>query len=501
MKAYAILDGGGVKGAALAGCLKAAEERGIEFMGYGGTSAGSIVAFLACLGFSGDELHRVMTQEIRFKDFLDDGGSALERLIQLPESIRKSRFKPLVLWKYRDLLKLLIDNFGLYKARQLQDFLLRSAKQKFTDFENNTDISFEELKQKGCPVLKVVVSNLGTRVPEVHSVQGGSEVGGSVIDAVRASMSYPFVFYPVRMHNRFLVDGGLSTNLPLFVFEEERRRDGFPVIAFDLIAPASSLPDPYRITHFCGDMMATALESADYLQQHLLQGIYHVRIPVPPNIGTLDFSLTREQCNMLYLSGHSATHTFFSNTVPEWAQIRNQVERLRALHVPPRLVSPILEAMAREFESRTAARSVRSHVMLPTANGKRVVTYQYGMDSDPDVDLELDMAAGCSGRAWTTRLPVFADLEEAKTTFASTWYMTREQQNKVRSDRQAMLSLPIFDLRGPQQASRVNQLAIIGTLSVDTSTRLEDTGWQGANVEFAVTRGRQWADIVSRVLK
>ena len=28
MKAYAILDGGGVKGAALAGCLLAAEERG-----------------------------------------------------------------------------------------------------------------------------------------------------------------------------------------------------------------------------------------------------------------------------------------------------------------------------------------------------------------------------------------------------------------------------------------------------------------------------------------
>ncbi len=35
MRAYAILDGGGVKGAALAGCLKAAEELGIEFAGYG----------------------------------------------------------------------------------------------------------------------------------------------------------------------------------------------------------------------------------------------------------------------------------------------------------------------------------------------------------------------------------------------------------------------------------------------------------------------------------
>lgn len=56
MKAYAILDGGGVKGAALAGALAAAEHNGIEFAGFGGTSAGAIVALLACVGYdpSGD---------------------------------------------------------------------------------------------------------------------------------------------------------------------------------------------------------------------------------------------------------------------------------------------------------------------------------------------------------------------------------------------------------------------------------------------------------------
>ena len=47
MKRYAILAGGGVKGVALAGCLAASQEKGIRFEGYGGTSAGSIVALLA----------------------------------------------------------------------------------------------------------------------------------------------------------------------------------------------------------------------------------------------------------------------------------------------------------------------------------------------------------------------------------------------------------------------------------------------------------------------
>ena len=59
MKAYAILDGGGVKGAALAGCLKAAEEQKIQFLGYGGTSAGSIIAFLAAVGYTGEEATKI----------------------------------------------------------------------------------------------------------------------------------------------------------------------------------------------------------------------------------------------------------------------------------------------------------------------------------------------------------------------------------------------------------------------------------------------------------
>lgn len=68
MQAYAILDGGGVKGAALAGCLKAASDFGIEFVGYGGTSAGSIVALLAAVGYTGDELRDLMIHDLKFGD-------------------------------------------------------------------------------------------------------------------------------------------------------------------------------------------------------------------------------------------------------------------------------------------------------------------------------------------------------------------------------------------------------------------------------------------------
>src|SRR5687767_12131661 len=77
MKAYAILDGGGVKGAALAGCLAAAEEQGVVFQGYGGTSAGSLVAVLAAVGYSGNELRDIVVNDLDMAALLDDRLSSL----------------------------------------------------------------------------------------------------------------------------------------------------------------------------------------------------------------------------------------------------------------------------------------------------------------------------------------------------------------------------------------------------------------------------------------
>ena len=57
MKAFGTFKGGGVKGLAHVGAYKAADEKGIEFIGVAGTSAGSIVAALIAVGFTPDELY------------------------------------------------------------------------------------------------------------------------------------------------------------------------------------------------------------------------------------------------------------------------------------------------------------------------------------------------------------------------------------------------------------------------------------------------------------
>lgn len=498
MKAYGIFDGGGVKAAALAGCLAACHDLGIKFVGFGGTSAGSIVAFLGALGCTRDELEAIAVRDLVFREFLDDSGTALNQLKALPDQCSSPAKTALAFWRNRHLLHRLSRDLGLYQANALRQFVLQIAGRKIPALRERPDISFHDLRECGCRPLKVMVSDLGTQQPRVYSGGGGADWNGSVLEAIRASISYPFVFQPVRRDNRYLVDGGLASNLPVFLFEEERRHDRVPVIAFDLVTRKTSREFRPGFRSFCGDMLSTALESGDVLLLGVLQNIYHVPVPIPEDIDALDFDLPEEKRRELFRLGSDETHQFFMTKLPQWGQVRTTVEALQALHAPPRQVVPILKAFAEDVERQTNAQSVRAHVMLPTIQNTRIIVYQYGMDDDPDMELELAMEAGCTGRTWVQRQPTFGDLQAVET---STWRMTREQMNRVRNDRKTVFSTPIFDTSRLVEVGRLEDLDMIGQLCIDTETPIRDTLWLSTQKEYLVQTSKVWADILSKIIR
>ena len=68
-----------MKGAALAGCLQSAIENEIDIQGYGGTSAGAIVALLANVGYSGTEIHNFLANEIHPLRLLENEGAEFKK--------------------------------------------------------------------------------------------------------------------------------------------------------------------------------------------------------------------------------------------------------------------------------------------------------------------------------------------------------------------------------------------------------------------------------------
>lgn len=542
LKAYAILDGGGVKAAALVGCLRAAHERGIRFEGYGGTSAGSLVAFLAAIGYTPDEMQRLIVGTDFDRTFLPDGGQALLEAreilsecgiacgtafsglttplkiagwAKLGRRLFKDRAAFLRLWT---LCQGLEERMGLYDGADLEGWITERCEERFPLLRGKKEITLNELAgQAGVRPLRIVASNLHTRAPAVFA-PFGKFGGSSITTALRASMSYPFVFRPVPFGEyQFMVDGGLSSNLPMFLFEDERRRSSLPIFAFDLVAAPGPRRTHYRMWHLLQDMLETALEGGEEIQRGILRDLYHIRVLVPEGIDTLDFNLSTEKRRMLELTGYSDTGSYLAQTFAQAAHARSEIERYYTIYARPELVRPVLRAIAAEFEALSLARQaayptaagagtqlpnpldrprIRVSIMLPTGRGTRRVVYQFGMDNDSDSDLEVHENAGVTGLAWRDGKGAGGEHSPDHTLWGR-WGLEREQESRVPHDRRAILAVPIRAFGYDQQ--KAQDLPMIGTLAIDSDWTLADCGWD-SDTEVG-NRLVPWADVLASLLR
>ncbi|MDD4713318.1 MAG: patatin-like phospholipase family protein [Bacteroidales bacterium] len=159
------LSGGGAKGFAHAGVIRALEERGIRPDVIAGTSAGSIVGALYADGNTPDEII----------DFFN-----------------KASFS-----KFASLAKM---NSGLFKI----DHFKKALKTKLKA------VNFEDLK-------------IPTYI-NATDMEHGKNVffnSGPLLDVVIASCSVPILFEPVKMDGIFYSDGGLICNFPVEVLRRQ----------------------------------------------------------------------------------------------------------------------------------------------------------------------------------------------------------------------------------------------------------------------------------------
>lgn len=192
MKIGLCLSGGGIKGAAHVGALKAFQEENIKFDYISGTSSGSIVATLYAAGFNADEIWELFQKYAKKIKYVD----------------RKNVLKGI--WGFIVKRKIIID--GLNSGEVIEKIVQVACKEK-------NIIKINDIK------MPLLIPSVNLKNGEVY-IFCSKKSRGNFLDkikyldditigrAVRASCSYPGIFSPCPYKNIELIDGGIRENIP-----------------------------------------------------------------------------------------------------------------------------------------------------------------------------------------------------------------------------------------------------------------------------------------------
>ena len=187
------LSGGGARGLAAIGILRAFEENGIRVVGVTGTSIGGIVGGLYACGYSPAEMDSIVTH-IRFSELFSNRPARTTMLLTQREA------------RERHLLSIRFDGFrpqipqGLTTGQEVSAIISRlTSRQVYL-----AGGDFEKLPIPFQTVCTDIVS--GDKV--IYR-------SGSMADAIRATVAFPLAFTGEEHGDRVLMDGGMVSPVPV----------------------------------------------------------------------------------------------------------------------------------------------------------------------------------------------------------------------------------------------------------------------------------------------
>ena len=200
------MSGGGAKGLYHIGVLEALEENGIPVDYVAGTSMGSIIAAMYAAGYSPAEMRTIVASGVVrewVSGRIDPSYTAYYRQIGSKPAFMSLR----------------LDLHGRKKLRMPTNLLSSTQiDMALTElFAPATAASAGDFDRLMVPFL-CVASDMNARGPVVFRA-------GDLSEAVRASMSIPLVFKPMKVDSMLLYDGGIYDNFPWRPLDEEFRPD------------------------------------------------------------------------------------------------------------------------------------------------------------------------------------------------------------------------------------------------------------------------------------
>lgn len=201
-----VLSGGGAKGLAHIGTLKALEENNIPIDYITGTSMGGIVGAMYSAGYSPSQIEKIALS---------------------------SDFQDWVSGKYKSDYSFYFQknniNSSILTAKLSADTSLRLSFR--SNLVNDIPLNFAllELFSQASAIAKDNFDHLFVpyrcMVSDVLSQKSIAVSKGSLAEAVRATMTVPLVYRPIKLDDKFVFDGGLYNNFPADIMRKEFKPD------------------------------------------------------------------------------------------------------------------------------------------------------------------------------------------------------------------------------------------------------------------------------------
>jgi NTE family protein len=185
------LSGGGAKGLAHIGILKAIDSAGLTVDYVTGTSMGSIIGSLYAAGYSGDSILQI-ARSMNWDQILSNQSSL--RNIIMEEKSEYDKYDLELPW---------VNNFFRISTGVLE------GQELWLKF---SQLLFPIYKIKRFDSLNIPFKCLATDISTGQAVVLDS---GELVSAVRASMAIPSIFTAVEYNGHLLVDGGIVRNFPV----------------------------------------------------------------------------------------------------------------------------------------------------------------------------------------------------------------------------------------------------------------------------------------------
>ncbi|MFC0674636.1 patatin-like phospholipase family protein [Brachybacterium hainanense] len=314
-----VLEGGGVKGIAIAGALEVLEERGYRPCRIAGSSAGAIAGALVSAGVPAPQLVEILraTDFHRFED-----GPAWTRV--LPGRA----------------LEILLHQ-GIHRGDALADWLAEQLQAHGTDpgcgdpHRTFGALRWSDPDGPGAPAapelehrLVVTASDLSAgrlrHLPRDASAYGIRPDDLRILDAVRASVAIPLYFRPVRWPvpgglDAWLVDGGLLSNYPIDVFDAPPGDlPRWPTFGIKLSGrPETDFGIVTRITGPLSYAKAVADTVTGFYDRMHIESSHAVARTIfidTHDVRPTDFDLTAAQREMLYRRGRASATEFLDGS-------------------------------------------------------------------------------------------------------------------------------------------------------------------------------------------